>query len=356
MILHSCPEGGEMNSQERLDEAPAAALLVQMATGHMVSQAIYAAAKLGIADLVSDGSRTSEALALAAGANPEALYRLLRMLAARGVFREEEGRWFGQSPISAFLQTHRMGSLRDAVILWNEEQYRGWGALLHSVTTGETGFDHVFEMPLFQYLGQQPEAAKTFNAAMTAWTTQTAAAVAHTYDFSKLKKLVDVGGGHAMMLASILNVVPGLEGVVFDLTTVASGAEQAIDAAGLSKRCTVASGDFFVEVPSGGDGYLLSQVLHDWDDERSLVILRNCHHAMHNGGTILVVETVLSSETDSSFGTLSDLHMLVVAGGRERTESEYRELLAQAGFELTRIVPTGAPQSIIEGSWIPSGR
>jgi hypothetical protein len=342
-----------MTNEERLNEtvAPlaAGALLVQMATGHMVSQAIYVAAKLRIADLVADGAKTSDALARAAGANPDALYRLLRMLAARGVFREEEGRRFAQSPISACFQTHQTGSLRDAIILWNEEQYRAWGAMLHSVTTGEIAFDHVFGMPLFDYLGQHSEAATTFHAAMSAWTTQAGAAVARAYDFSKLSTLIDVGGGHAIMLTSILNRVPGLRGITFDLPSVASAAQQSIAAAGLSQRCGVASGDFFVNIPSGGDGYLLSQVLHDWDDQRSLVILRNCHRAMGNRTTLLVVEIVLSSETDSSVGTLSDLHMLCVAGGRERTESEYRDLLARAGFELTRIVPTGAPQSLIEG-------
>jgi hypothetical protein len=319
-----------------------------MATGYMVSQAVYAAAKLGIADLVSEGPEASDELALAAGANPSALYRLLRMLATRGVFREDGDGRFGQSALSACLQTAEAGSLRDAVILWNEEQYRAWGAMLHSVTTGETGFDHVFGMPLFQYLERHPEAGRVFDAAMTGWTTQAGGAVARAYDFSRIKKLVDVGGGHGIMLTSILRISPDLAGVVFDLPSVSAGATQSIEAARLAERCTVEGGDFFAAVPGGGDAYMLSQVLHDWDDERSLVILRNCHRAMVHEGRLLVVETVLSSDADSSFGALSDLHMLAVASGRERTEREHGDLLARAGFKLTRILPTGAPQSIIE--------
>ena len=341
-----------MSSQEESEEAPIpspAGALLQMATGHMVSQAIYVATKLGIPDLVSDAPKACEELARAVGADPSALHRLLRMLAARGVFRKDSEGRFGQSPISACLQTSREDSLRDAVILWNEEQYRAWGAILHSVMTGDIGFDHVFGTPWFQYLDQHAEAARVFSSAMTAWTRQAGYAVAHAYDFSKVSKLVDVGGGHGIMLTSILNVFPGLRGVVFDLPSVILGAQQSVETAGLSKRCDVTSGDFFAEVTRGGDAYLLSQVLHDWDDEHSIVILRNCHDAMASGGRLLVVETVLSSETDNAFSTLSDLHMLVVLGGRERTESEYRDLFARAGFQLTGVLPTGAPQSIVEG-------
>ena len=216
-----------MSSQDESQSAPIpppAAALLQMATGHMVSQAIYVATKLGIPDLLTDGPRSCEELAVAVGASPCALYRVLRMLATRGVFRQDSEERFGQSPMSACLQARHEDSLCDAVMLWNEEQYRAWGALLHSVMTGAIGFDHVFGMPWFQYLDQHAEAAKVFTSAMTAWTRQAAGAVAHAYDFSKVSKLVDVGGGHGIMLTSILNDFPGLRGVVFDLPSVMSGA------------------------------------------------------------------------------------------------------------------------------------
>ena len=183
---------------------------------------------------------------------------------------------------------------------------------------------------------------------MTEWTTQTALAVAGTYDFSTLKRLIDVGGGHATMMRSILARFTELEGVIFDLPSVVLGARDAIATAGLTTRCAVVGGDFFERVPGSGDGYLLSQVLHDWDDERSGVILRNCHDAMNKGDRLLLVEAVLRSDGEAPFAALSDLHMLVVAGGRERTEDEYRALLARAGFEVTRVAATGAPQSLIE--------
>jgi hypothetical protein len=340
-----------MSAHDQIDAVPApppAVLLTQMATGYMVSQAIYVAAKLHIADHLSREPKTAAELAVDVGAHPGALHRLLRMLATLGVFRQEVGGRFTQSALSALLQVNYAGSLREAIILWNEEQYRAWGAALHSVKTGTAAFDHVFGMPLFPYLERNPEAEQVFNAAMTAWTTQTAAAVAGTYDFSTLKRLVDVGGGHATMMTSILARFAELEGVIFDGPSVVLGAREAIEIAGLTPRCDVVGGDFFEAVPSRGDGYLLSQVLHDWDDERCGVILRNCHAAMNKGDRLLVVETMLTSEGEAPFAALSDLHMLVVAGGRERTEDEYRALLARAGFEVTRVTATGAPQSLIE--------
>jgi hypothetical protein len=341
-----------MSSQDASHDAPLplpAVALIQMATGHMVAQAIYAATKLGIPDLVADGPKPCEALARAVGADPSALHRLLRMLAARGVFRHDPDGRVAQSPMSACLQTGRADSLREAVLLWNDEQYRAWGALLYSIRTGDIGFDHVFGTPWFDYLEQHAEPAKVFSAAMTAWTRQAGGAVADAYDFSTVSTLVDVGGGHGIMLTSILDAFSGLRGVLFERPSVVAEAQQSVEAVGLSGRCEVISGDFFAEVARGGDAYLLSQILHDWDDERSLVILRNCHDAMASGGRLLVIETLLSSEADMAFSTLSDLHMLVVLGGRERTEREYRDLFARAGFHLTRVLPTAAPQSIVEG-------
>lgn len=333
---------------EKVTQTPPPIALMEMATGHFVSQAVYVAAKLGLADLVADGGKTAAELAVAAGANPSALYRLLRMLASRGVFVEDAQGRFEQSPLSACLRAGA-GSLRAPVILWNEEQYRAWGDVLQSVKTGEAAFNRVFGTGWFSYVERHAETAAIFNAAMTGWTAQLSAAVVQAYDFSPFGGIVDVGGGHGALLIAILKAFPGVRGVVFDTDSVVLGAKRQVESEGLLIRCDVTAGDFFRSVPPGGDAYILSQVLHDWDDEQCVAILRNCHGAIAEGGRLLVIETVITPDAKSSFATLSDLHMLVVTGGRERTEAEYGKLFAQAGFRLTNVVPTRSPASVIEG-------
>jgi O-methyltransferase domain/Dimerisation domain len=327
---------------------PPPAALMQMATGYWVSQAVYVVAKLGIADLLQAGPKSLEELAQATGADRAALSRLLRALVSLGVFTEKEQGCFAQTPLSACLQTSVPGSLRAMVTLLNEEEYRAWGEVLHSVKTGGPAFDHVFGMGLFPYLEQHPETAAVFNAAMTDYTSQVAAAVVQAYDFSGFRTIVDVGGRHGTLLTSVLKAYSSLRGVLFDTAAVSAGAKQHIDAAGLSARCEVVAGDFFEAVPSGGDAYLLSQILHDWEDERSITILKNCHRAMAERGKLLVIETVIAPGSEPSFGKLFDLHMMVVTGGRERTEAEYRALFARAGFQLTRVIPTQSVASVVE--------
>lgn len=334
---------------EKVTQTPPPIALMEMATGHFVSQAVYVAAKLGLADLLEGGARTAAELAAAVGANPSALHRLLRMLASRGIFVEDAQERFGQSPLSACLRAGA-GSLRAPVILWNEEQYRAWGDVLETVKTGETAFNRMFGVGWFAYVERHPETAAIFNSAMTGWMAQLSAAVVQAYDFSRFGTIIDVGGGHGALLIAILNAFTGARGVVFDTDSVVPGAKQHVESEGLLSRCDVTGGDFFKSVPRGGDAYVLSQVLHDWDDEQCVAILKNCHDAMAEGGTLLVIETVITRDTNASFATLSDLHMLVVTGGRERTHAEYGDLFAQAGFRLTKLVPTsGSPASVIEG-------
>lgn len=337
------------NQQDLTSTPPPPAALRSMASGYWVSQAVYVAAKLGIADILADGSKHHEGIAQTVGANSSALYRLLRALASVGVFCEEEQGCFGNTPLSALLQTDVPGSLRAWVVMLNEEQYRAWGDLLHSIQTGDTAFGHVFGKELFPYLAEHPGAAEVFNTAMTDFATHVAVGAVQAYDFSGFERIVDVGGGHGILLTSILQANSHLYGVLFDIEHVVADAQKNLEAAGLADRSTVVAGNFFEAVPSGGDVYILARILHDWDDAQSLAILKNCHRAMREQDRLLIVETVLSSGNEPSFGKLLDLHMLVVTGGCERTETEHRALLEQAGFSLARVIPTQALTSVVEG-------
>lgn len=324
--------------------------LLELLSGSWVSQSIYVAAKLGIADFLKDGPKTSEELADSVGANGQSLYRVMRALSSVGVFAEMEGGRFSLTPLSALLQTGVPGSLRAWAIMLGEEPYRAaWGALLHTVKTGETAFNRVYSTGRFEYLARHPEAAKTFNEAMIGLTTQAAMAAVAAYDFAGARTIIDVGGGHGILLEAVLKANPHLGGVLFETPTVIEGAKKRLEACGLGGRCKAIGGDFFHSVPSGGDVYTLSAVIHDWDDERSITILKNCHRALGGKGKLLLLELVLPPSNERSFATLMDINMMVITGGRERTESEYRALLTAASFKLTRIIPTQSPRSLIEG-------
>jgi len=341
--------GSDMSATTQSEHAtvpPAPVALIQLATGYMVSQAVCVAAKLGLADLIAAGPCRADELAKEVGADVSALRRLLRMLVARGVFSEDEGGRFLQSPVSELLRSGVPGSLRHAVIMWNEEQYSAWGHILHSVRTGETAFNRAFGVGLYSYLGQHPEAAATFNAAMTNLTTPVAAAVAQAYDFSSCRTVVDIGGGQGILLRAILEAYPAARGVLFDLPAVIDDARPHMVSASFRDRCDLVSGSIFEGVPAGGEVYLLAQVLHNWDDEHSIAILKSCHRAMLPNAKVLVIEMLIGSP----FAAQADMHMLAVLGGRERTEEEYRDLFDRAGFRLTRVIPLAGSQSIVEGA------
>jgi hypothetical protein len=323
--------------------------LIQMITGFWISQAIYAAAKLGIADLVKEGPKPCEELAQTTGMSSQTLYRLLRALASVGVFREEEAGRFGLTPLAEYLQSGVPGSLRAFAIMHSELLYRPHGEVLHSVKTGETAFNLVCGQELFPYLTQHPTAAAVFNEAMTNYTMQVSAAVVAAYDFSQFGTLVDVGGGNGTLLRAALQAHPTLRGVLFDLPHVAEDAKTRLAAAGLAERCASKGGDFFAAVPAGGDAYLFKWILHDWEDERAIILLKNCHRAMAAHGKLVVVEAVLPPGNTPFFHKWMDLNMLVVTGGRERTAAEYRALFEAAGFKLTQIIPTASEMSVIEG-------
>jgi len=326
-------------------------LLLDMIVGKWLSQAICVAAELGIADFLKDGPRSSAEIAAEIGGSEDGVYRLLRALGGVGLFIESKGRRFALAELGTPLRSEVPGSVRGfARFVGHEINGRPWGDLLHSVKTGKPSFDHVFGSPVFEYMATRPEVAGIMNEAMTSLSLAEARAVVSAYEFRGIKTLADVGGGHGLLLAEALKANPALRGILFELPHALDGARGLLENAGVANRCDIVGGDFFTAVPEGADVYVMKRVIHDWDDDRSIRILRNCRRATKLGGTILVVEVVIGSASDSRFAKLLDLEMLVITqGGRERTEEEFRKLYEVSGFSLTRIVPTGAPVSIVEG-------
>ena len=336
-------------------ELPPPMALFRMASGFYLSRALYIAAKLGIADLLAQGPRSHGELAEATAMHAPSLRRILRLLASAAVFSEEADGRFALTPIGACLQAQVPGSMRAVVLLFGGITDKAWSDLLYSVETGKPAFHHVFGMDSFSYMAQHPDEAANFDRAMSDFTRQIAIVVAAHYDFSAFHTVVDVGGGDGTLLAGILKANPTLRGILFEQPHVAERAREPITAAGLKDRCEVRDGDFFHAVPDGADAYILKHVVHDWDDERATAILQNCRKVMGSKGKLLIVEGVYPARiepSDESRGAASnDVNMLVCTGGRQRSESEFRSLLDGAGFRLTRIVPTPARVSVIEGVW-----
>jgi O-methyltransferase domain/Dimerisation domain len=333
-----------------MNDFPPQLVLQQLIQGFQVTQSIYVAAKLGIADLLKDGPRRSEELAQATGTHAASLYRVLRLLTAVDLLTEGEAHSFALTPLGTYLQTGVPGSMRDTVLFYCDKPFwQAWGALLHSVETGKSAYQQVFGLSFFDYIAQHCEHAALFHHMMTEWTASLAPTVAAAYDFSATQTLVDVGGGHGQMLASILQAHPTLHGVLFDLPHVVKAAPPFLEAAGIADRCEVIGGDAFTAVPSDYETYLLSRMIHDWDDERAIALLTRCHQAMKSQGKVLLVERViLTGKTPTLLALESDVQMLVVTGGKERTDAEYRALLGAAGFELTKLIPVLTPFYMIE--------
>jgi len=327
------------------------ALLLDMIVGKWLSQAICVAAELGIADLLKDGPQSSAELSAKTGASEDGVYRLLRALSGVGLFIESERRCFALAQLGTALRSDVPESLRGfARFVGHEINSRPWGEFLHSVKTGRPSFDHVFGAPVFDYLATRPDVAAIMNEAMTSLSLAEARAVATAYDYRNIRTLVDVGGGHGLLLAEVLRANPGLRGILFELPHALDGARALLENAGVSARCDVVGGDFFTAVPDSGDLYVMKRIIHDWDDERSIRILQNCHRAMRPGGRLLVVEVVVGSAHPSHFARLLDLEMLVITqGGRERSEEEFRQLYEAAKFRVVRVMETGSPVSIVEG-------
>ena len=322
--------------------------MLKMMSGFWVSRGIYVAAKLGIADHLKAGGKTAKELAELTETHADSLYRVLRMLAMVGIFRQD-GKEFSLTPVSETLLSDAPGSLRFAAMAeMGEVHYDAWGNIMHSVKTGGIAFDDHFGMDVWEYFEKDREKANNFNKYMSNNAVQLNDAVSKGYDFSGARKLVDVAGGIGGMISAILVENPQLEGVLFDAPSVIEGAKEYLAEKGLSERCETIGGDFFESIPTGGDVYTMRWIIHDWDDEKSLKILNNIRKVIPENGKLLLVESVIPGENEPHFGKFLDLIMLTMTGGRERTEEEYKSLLESAGFRLNRVFPTESFISIIE--------
>ena len=331
-------------------EIPPPIQMLQIISGFWVSRCVYILAKLGIADLIKDQSKTAEELAAATGSHGPSLFRVLRALVAVGVITQDDQNRFGTTPLSDTLRSDVRGSLRAfAMTELGEEHYPAWGELLHSVRTGEIAFDKAFGQPVWEFFAQNPENARIFNDAMSGMTAQANEALHAAYDFGGIKKIMDVGGGHGGLITSILKKNPNMRGILLDSPQVIEGAKTTVAASGIGERCELVGGDFFQSVPPGADAIILKWIIHDWNDDQSVAILKNCHRALPDNGKLILVEAVVPASNEPHFSKFIDLNMLVMTGGRERTESEFRKLYEDSGFKLTRVVPTESPFSVIEG-------
>jgi O-methyltransferase domain/Dimerisation domain len=294
--------------------------LLRIIDAFQASRAVHVAAELGIADLLRSGPREIDDLAVATHTHSRSLYRLLRTLSAVGVFREDDGRRFALTDVGEYLLSDIPGSLRGwARLLGRRYYWQAWGALLHSVQTGAVAFDHVHGRGVWEYRAEQPVDAQIFDRAMATGTQVIAEAVLAVRDFSPFGCVVDVGGGDGTLLGKILTAHPSSRGVLFDQPHVVKRATPLLQSAGLAHRCQAIGGNFFESVPAGGDAYLLKWILHDWDDDASIAVLRSCRRAMPPDGRLLVVEHVIGPPNESPSGRLMDLNMLVITGGHERT-------------------------------------
>jgi SAM-dependent methyltransferase len=313
--------------------------------GAITVQAVHVAARLDLADLLAGGPKTVAELAEATKTDRVSLGRLLRALSSLGIFAEDAPGWYRQTPLSDTLRSDHPQSIRRwAMMLGARFVWEPCDELHETIRTGRPAFELVYRAPFFRYLSDHPDDAAVFNAAMSSLPSYIAAFV-EAYDFSSFERIVDVGGGHGAKLLAILSANPRVRGVLYDLPAVVEGAVVR-ERSGIADRCEIIGGDFFEDMPAGADGYLLSGIIHDWDDDAALKILKNCRRAIRPDGRLLLVESVLTASSDPS-RALMDVLMMILTGGRERTEVEFGSLLRDAGFSLTRVIPT-AGASIIE--------
>lgn len=337
--------------EARIEPSPAE--MMRLARGYQLSKMIHVATRLGIADLMAGGPISSARIATDTGTHQPSLYRLLRALSAYGVFEEVEPDRFALTSLGECLRADDPDSMRDSVLMWGSETFwQTWGDLEHCIRTGESATSHLLGTPdPFAYYAQHPELNAVMNAGFAAAARQFSRAVVAAYDFSGNDTIVDVGGGLGQLLATILRAHSGVRGILFDQPHVVAQAGPLLEREGVAHRCAVVAGDMFAEVPSGGDTYVLSRVILDWDDSKALTILSNCRRAMRLDSTLLLVANVLPPQIERSARgeeqMLTDLNMLVRTGGYERTEQQYRQLFERAGFALAGITPTSTVFSVV---------
>ncbi len=323
--------------------------LIRMTAGYRSTQALYVVAKLGIADLLRDGPKDSDEIARKVGAHPRSLFRLMRAVAAMGVFTQDPSGRFGLTPISQLLRTDNSKSLRHFVIMGGEEHYRAAGELLHTVRTGKTAFNHLYGKSFFEYLAGNPESSATFNSTMAETVARFANPI-ESYNFEGKHLVVDVGGGRGVLIASILRANPNLRGILFDLPQGVVEAATHLKSQGLRDRCEIRTGSFFDSIPSDGDVYIMSRILHDFPDEKASVILRNCRKAIPEEGTLLIRDGVVPEGDLPSNVKQLDLTMLFMLGGAERSEAEWRVLLQASRFAVKKIRMADGYSDLIEAT------
>jgi len=335
---------------QQAPSVPPYVAVLEMVLAQWNAAAICAAAKLGVADLLESGPKTTQELASVLNLHEDSLYRVLRALAGLGIFREGEHRTFSQTPLSDVLRTNAKPSLRYAATMCLDDwQYRSVQGICSTIENGRSAVANVLGAGLFEYLDAHPEEAFHFNRGMTDLSSGEAPAVVATYDFSGFERIVDVAGGAGGLLAAILASTPKLRGTLFDQPSVIEQAKSDAILTPFGDRCELVGGDIFEAVPTGADAYIMKHIIHDWDDQRATKILTNCRRAMKPGGKLLVVDRVIGPPNAPDPKKFYDVAMMLMPGGRERSEPEWKALYAAAGFRVTRILPTPVPHSVIEG-------
>jgi SAM-dependent methyltransferase len=328
--------------------------LMEMIHGNWLAQCIYVAAKLDIADHLKEGPKSSDELSHIVGADPTALYRLLRALAGLGVFHEEPDKRFSLTAMGELLSSESPNSLNAYIVMINEKEcYQSWGNLLYSVKTGESSFEHVFGQEFLQYVEKNAEFAGVFNRAMVEKYRGVVPSILKMYDFSGFNTVVDVGGGYGQLLIEILKNNPNARGILFDLPKVVEGARNSISNSGVAERITLIAGDCFDKIPEGGDGYVLKSFINNWEDHDAVKVLNNCRRAMSPDGKLIVIEPVLLPANEPDYGKLMDLQLLVLQKSRERTKEDFENLLGLSGFSMRSIFRTESEFSVIEA--VPVG-
>jgi len=321
-----------------------------MVIGKWISQALVTIVEIGVTDQLAKEARQCSDIAREAGVSEDGLYRLLRALASVGLFTESANRRFRLTAMGQLLRSDHPESLAGyARFTAHDITWRPWGQLNYSVKTGMPAFDQVFNVPIFEHFSRNPEVAAVFDDAMTSISAMEARATSGAYDFKGVETLMDVAGGHGLLLATILRRHKTMRGVLFDLPHVAAGASATFTRARITGRVRIESGDFFKELPSGADAIIMKHILHDWDDDSATQILQACHRALGTRGKVLIVDAVVPPNNAPHYGKLLDLEMLVLTPrGRERTKAEFAKLLRGAGFRLSRVIATQSPLSIVE--------
>ncbi|HTM64596.1 MAG TPA: methyltransferase [Gammaproteobacteria bacterium] len=322
-------------------------MLARLLYGYKMTQCLYVAAKLDIADHLSSGTKSIDQLAVLTNSQLEPLYRVMRCLVSLGIFSEDGERRFAMNPAADDLRGDADNTIKDFVVLCGEELYQSAGDLLYSVKTGKPAFNHIYGMSHWEYLEKNPDKAKIFHDAMERGSIPMIHAIIKHYDFSPFKKIVDIGGGKGHLLCEILKQYPNAVGDVFDLPNAKEHAIEYINQSNLADRCNANSGDFLQSVPAG-DLYLLKVVLHDWDDVHAKIILKNCRKSINKSGRLLIIEKVISNDNNRDLACLGDINMLVTLTGKERSLDEFARLLEESGFKFSRSIKTSLSLSIIE--------